>query len=58
MSYGVDYDESARMAIFTPARDLEYGRLYQATITAMVRDQAGNRLEADHAWHFTIYDQT
>jgi Ca2+/Na+ antiporter len=51
---GVVYDEATRKATFTPAQPLEKSRTYTATITARVKDQAGNRLEDSHIWHFTI----
>jgi len=50
--YRVDYDADARAATFTPAYSLENGRLYQANITARVKDQAGNRLEENATWAF------
>jgi hypothetical protein len=53
----VDYDESTRVATFTPSAPLENGRRYGATITAGVKDQAGNALAEDHTWHFTVIEQ-
>lgn len=51
---GVDYDEPSRVATFTPAAALQNGRAYAATITANVKDKAGNTLAEDHTWHFTV----
>jgi len=51
---GVDYDETTRVATFTPAAALQNGRTYAATITAGVSDKAGNALAEDHTWHFTV----
>jgi hypothetical protein len=50
---GVDYDETTKVATFTPANDLQYGKRYGATITSGVKDKAGNALGQDKAWHFT-----
>ncbi len=51
---GVDYDETTRVATFTPADALQNGRIYAATITAVVKDKAGNALAEDRTWHFTV----
>jgi Bacterial Ig-like domain len=51
---GVAYDETTRVATFTPAAALQNGRTYAATITAGVKDKAGNALAEDHTWHFTV----
>jgi hypothetical protein len=51
---GVVYDSPTRTATFTPAKPLESGRTYAATITTAVRDQAGNTLARDYTWHFTV----
>ena len=51
---GVDYDEPTKVATFTPAAALQNGRIYAATITAGVKDKAGNALAQDHTWHFTV----
>jgi non-canonical (house-cleaning) NTP pyrophosphatase len=40
-------------AVFTPASNLAASTLYTATITAGVKDLAGNALAADYAWTFT-----
>lgn len=48
------YDPPTRTATFTPANPLGSGRTYAATITAAVRDQAGNTLARDYTWHFTV----
>jgi Big-like domain-containing protein len=50
----VAYDESTRVATFTPAAPLENGPVYEATITAGVKDQSGNALAQDRTWHFTV----
>jgi hypothetical protein len=51
---GVDYDENTRVATFTPVAALQPGRIYSATITAGVKDKAGNTLAEDRTWHFTV----
>jgi hypothetical protein len=51
---GVGYDELTKMATFTPAAPLENGRRYGATITSGVKDKAGNALDQDELWHFTV----
>jgi Bacterial Ig-like domain len=50
----VVYDPPTRTATFTPANPLGSGKTYAATITAAVRDQAGNTLARDYTWHFTV----
>jgi hypothetical protein len=51
---GVVYDQPTRRATFTPANPLGSGRTYAATISAAVRDRAGNTLAQDYTWHFTV----
>jgi len=51
---GVVYDSPTRTATFTPAKPLGSGRTYAATITAAVRDLAGNTLAQDYTWRFTV----
>jgi Bacterial Ig-like domain len=51
---GVAYDESTKVATFTPAAPLENGRRYGATITSAVKDKTGNALAQDKTWHFTV----
>ncbi len=51
---GVDYDEPTKVATFTPADPLQNGTRYGATITAAVKDKAGNALDQDKAWHFNV----
>jgi hypothetical protein len=53
---GVGYDETTRVATFTPADPLQNGRTYSATITAAVKDKAGNALDQDKTWHFNVTD--
>ena len=53
----VDYNVSTRVATFTPSPALENGKIYAATITAGVKDQAGNALAEDRTWHFTVVQQ-
>jgi Big-like domain-containing protein len=52
--FGISYDGSTRMATFPTTAPLQDGRIYMATITAGVKDQAGNTLAQDHTWHFTV----
>jgi hypothetical protein len=51
---GVAYDETTRVATFTPDAALQNGSTYAATITAAVKDKAGNTLAEDYTWHFTV----
>jgi hypothetical protein len=51
---GVVYDAPTRKATFTPAKPLGNGRTYAATITAGVKDQAGNTLAQDYTWRFRV----
>jgi hypothetical protein len=50
----VGYDVPTRVATFIPSNPLQNGGIYEATITAGVRDSAGNALAQDHTWHFTV----
>jgi hypothetical protein len=51
---GVVYDESTKVATFSPAAALGNGRRYGATITSGVKDKAGNALAQDETWHFRV----
>jgi hypothetical protein len=53
-SDGVNYDERTKVATFRPAAALENGKRYGATITSGVKDKAGNALDQDKTWHFTV----
>ena len=44
---------SGTTAIFTPQNVLAYGTQYTATVSAGLRDLAGNAMTADHGWTFT-----
>lgn len=46
---------TASTATFTPARDLEKGKPYTATVTTGTRDLAGNALGRDYVWGFSAY---
>ena len=46
---------TAATATFTPARDLEKGKPYTATVTTGTRDLAGNALGRDYVWGFNAY---
>ncbi|MBW4055605.1 MAG: OmpA family protein [Proteobacteria bacterium] len=46
---------SASNAIFTPARNLEKGKVYTATVTTGAKDLAGNALKHDYVWKFTAF---
>lgn len=46
---------TASNAIFTPARNLEKGKLYTATVTTGANDLAGNALTRDYVWNFTAF---
>ena len=51
---GVTYDQLTKVATFIPGAALGNGRRYGATITSDVKDNAGNALAQDKAWHFTV----
>jgi hypothetical protein len=51
---GVVYEEATRVATFTPEAPLHNATTYAATITASVKDKAGNTLAQDYTWHFTV----
>ena len=53
----VHYDVRTKVATFTPSAPLKNGRTYAATITASVKDKAGNAMAQDRTWHFTVTDQ-
>jgi hypothetical protein len=53
---GVVYNESTKVATFAPADPLRNGTRYGATITAAVKDKAGNSLAQDKAWHFKVVE--
>lgn len=46
---------AASTATFTPAKNLEKGKAYTATVTTGARDLAGNALAKDYAWNFTAH---
>jgi OOP family OmpA-OmpF porin len=46
---------AASTATFTPARNLEKGKVYIATLTTGAKDLAGNALERDYVWRFTAF---
>ena len=48
---------SASTATFTPARNLEKGKAYTATVTTGTKDLAGNALASNYVWDFTAYSQ-
>jgi outer membrane beta-barrel protein len=47
---------TASTATFTPAKNLEKGKAYTATITTGAKDLAGNGLAKNYVWDFTAYD--
>src|SRR5512135_420707 len=49
----VTYDAANKIATFTPAASLAYSTTYTATVTAGVKDSAGNAMAADYTWSFT-----
>ena len=51
---GVDYNKDTKGATFAPADPLQSGKTYSATITASVKDKAGNALDQDETWHFQV----
>ncbi len=48
---------SASTATFVPAKKLEKGKVYTATIMTGARDLAGNGMAKDYQWSFTAYDE-
>ena len=42
-------------AIFTPARNLEKGKVYTAIVSTGAKDLAGNPMSRDYQWDFTAY---
>ena len=46
---------SASNAVFIPARNLDKGKVYTATIKTGVKDLAGNALVKDCVWSFTAF---
>jgi hypothetical protein len=50
----IAYEPATKRATFNPAADLENGITYRATITAAVKDQAGNAMAQDRTWDFTV----
>jgi hypothetical protein len=54
----VTYDSVTRTVTFDPEHDLEYNETHTATITAGVRDLAGNYLSSAVAWNFTTAGPT
>lgn len=46
---------AASTATFTPARNLEKGKVYTATVTTGAKDLAGNGLAKNYQWNFTAY---
>ncbi|NTW99872.1 MAG: outer membrane beta-barrel domain-containing protein [Geobacteraceae bacterium] len=46
---------SASTVTFTPARDLEKGKQYTATVTTGAKDLAGNGLAKNYVWDFKAY---
>lgn len=49
----VSYDSTTATLILQPDNDLEKGRSYTATLSADLRDLAGNALGAPYRWQFT-----
>jgi outer membrane beta-barrel protein len=47
---------SASTATFTPAKKLEKGKAYTATVTTGAKDLAGNGMAKNYVWDFTAYD--
>ena len=54
----VDYDDTNKIAIFTPTDDLETDTEYTATIKNEVTDLAWNPMATDKIWTFTTGDDT
>ncbi len=52
----VSYDAGAMTATFDPADELFYGYTYTASVSAGVRDLAGNPLAAPYSWTFRTAD--
>jgi hypothetical protein len=50
----VTYDTPTKRACFKPHANLTSGRTYKATITAAVKDQAGNAMAQGRTWSFMV----
>jgi len=49
----VTVDDNKKTAKFVPASNLPYGATYTVTVTAAVKDMAGNAMKSDYTWKFT-----
>ncbi len=49
----INYDAITHTATLTPSANLAYSTIYTATITAGVKDVAGNNMAAAYTWTFT-----
>lgn len=56
VSGAITYDASVRTATFIPDPALASSWHYAVTITTAVTDLAGNNLDVDHTWLFTVAD--
>jgi hypothetical protein len=58
VSAQVTYDQNSRTATLDPAGDLQAGATYDAKITTIVKDSAGNALAQEKAWSFAVKPAT
>jgi hypothetical protein len=50
----VSYDVATKKAILKPSGDLSPGGTYKATVTTGAQDLAGNALDQNKSWKFTV----
>jgi hypothetical protein len=50
----VNYDDATDTATLDPTNNLRSGVTYKAVVTTGVEDTAGNSLEQQHRWFFTV----
>jgi Big-like domain-containing protein len=49
--------ESESVATLNPNRELRVGATYQVVVTTGVKDTAGDALDANQSWTFTVPDE-
>jgi len=54
ISGAYQYIDSSRTAVFTPSVNLAYNQLYTVTLDTAIKDLAGNQMDSQYVWSFTI----